>query len=330
MRALSGIQATGGTTLGNYLGAIKRWAADQGKYDENFYFIPDLHTLTVRQSPKELNDATYSTTAWLLTAGIDPKKSTIYLQSQIPAHSELFWILNNYVTMGELSRMTQYKEKSSKRDPSGQIAGLFTYPVLMAADILLYDADVVPTGEDQLQHIEITRDIAARFNKSYGDIFKLPKPDAGKLTARIMDLQDPTKKMSKSEAPDSLGVIQLLDSADDIKKKVSKAVTDSGDSLKSGADKPALTNLINIYAGLSGKIVAEIEQDYGGKGYAEFKKDLADLAVNTIEPLQKKYQDLYADKSALDQVLGTGRQTAERIANKKLAEIKRKVGLLSP
>lgn len=329
MRALSGIQATGNITLGNYLGALQRWASTQDKYEENFYFVPDLHTLTVRQDPKELEAATYSTVAWLLAVGVDPLKSTIFLQSQVPAHSELSWILTNYVTMGELSRMTQYKEKALKRKDNGQIVGLFVYPALMAADILLYDADVVPVGDDQIQHIELTRDIASRFNKIHGNSFRLPRADVNKQTARIMNLQDPSKKMSKSDNSTSLGVVRLLDSPEQIRKKISKAVTDSGVEIEASASKPALTNLINIFAALTESTADEVVRRFKGRGYGEFKQDLSETIINVLTPLQENYRQKLENHTQIRSVLADGRDKARQITNSKMKSIKRKIGLIT-
>ena len=328
MRALSGVNATGAITLGNYIGAVRLWVENQEKYDENFYFIPDLHSLNVRPSSDELNKSIYDAAAILLAAGIDPKKSVVFTQSSISAHSELFNILNNYVTMGELNRMVQFKEKQQKYGKTGLVAGFFEYPVLMAADILLYDVDEVPVGEDQVQHVELARDIANRFNNVYGQTFKPPKAVFPKVGARIMDLQDPTKKMSKSD-DDSSGCVYIEDPADVVERKFIRAVTDSGSEIKAGKTKPALTNLLNIYSSLSGKSVGEIEKQYHGKGYADFKKDLAVLTISVLKPLQAKYKELMANKKGLEKILRDGKDRAQPIAKKKLSEIKQKIGLLT-
>jgi tryptophanyl-tRNA synthetase len=323
-RALSGIQATGNITIGNYLGALRQWVKAQDEYAENFYFIPDLHTLTARPNPADLTEAIYATTAWLLAVGIDPKRSVVYAQSQIPAHAELCWILNSYVTMGELSRMTQYKEKSSKR---GQLVGLFTYPVLQAADILLYDAHVVPVGEDQVQHIELARDIAERFNNQHGDTFVLPEANVSKASARVMDLQDPLKKMSKSDEQSHLGAIRMLDSPEQVRDKVSRAVTDSDSQIKLSTDKPGVSNLLNILASLTDQTAEAVAKTYQGKSYKDLKTDLAEQLVQILQPMQASYQKLIADKPRLKKVLADGREQANKIAEAKLAEVKQKIGL---
>lgn len=324
-RVLSGIKPTGTVTLGNYLGAMKRWA-DHQEGQENFFFIPNLHALTVRPDPKELHDNTLAAAAWLLAIGVDPSKSVIFVQSQVPAHAELTWILNNYVTIGELSRMTQFKDKSQKQGSEGQLVGLYDYPVLMAADILLYDADEVPVGEDQKQHVELTRDIATRFNNLYGQVFKVPQPTIAQMGSRIMDLQDPSKKMSKSDKDDS-GCILMSDTAELIGQKVKRAVTDSGSSVQASDDKPAVTNLLQIYSLVSGKSVTDIETEFAGKGYGEFKDSLAELLVSAIVPLQSKQAEVMADNQ-LSTILSEGAERASEVANAKLAAVKEKLGLL--
>ncbi len=325
-RVLSGVQATGNLHLGNYLGAFKPWVEWQDKA-EAFYFIPNLHSLNVRPDPKQLLEDTYNNAAWLLAAGIDPKRSVIFVQSEIAAHAELSWILYNFVTMGELSRMTQYKDKSERFGDYGQIAALFNYPVLMAADILLYDTNFVPVGEDQKQHVELARDVAIRFNNLYGPVFTVPEPALDKQGNRIMNLQDPTKKMSKSD-PDQLGRVNLLDSEAEIRKKIKKAVTDSGSTVAAGKDRPALTNLLNIYAALSGRELAAIEADFKGKGYGDFKASLADVVVGALLPLQQGYNKLAMERTELRHILDAGAAKAGAIADRKLGEIKEKLGLL--
>ena len=326
-RIVSGVKPTGELTLGNYLGAIRRWgemSADQSR--EHFFFVPNLHALTSRPDPKVLHDDSRAAVAWLLAAGVDNDHSYIFMQSQVPAHSELTWILNNYTTVGELNRMTQFKDKALKSGPEGQLAGLYDYPVLMAADILLYDADEVPVGEDQKQHVELTRDIATRFNNIHGKVFKVPEPTVQTEGARIMNLQDPTRKMSKSDADDS-GNIYLADDEKTIVRKFTRAVTDSGSQVSSGPDKPALTNLLAIYSVLSGKSVDELEAAYAGRGYGEFKDDLAGIVVDTITPLQKRYQQYLSSESKLDQALEHGWWRASELANAKLAQVKEVLGL---
>lgn len=325
-RVLSGIKPSGEVTLGNYLGAMKRWADEQGD-SENFYFVPNLHALTTEAGRQNLKEHTLSAVAWLLAMGVDPDKSTIFVQSQIPAHSELAWILNNFVTMGELARQTQYKDKSKKQGSEGQVAGLFNYPVLMAADILLYGADEVPVGDDQKQHVELARDIAQRFNNKYDGTFKMPEPTIQTQGARIMNLQDPARKMSASDE-DSAGTVFLTDSVDQIRDKFKKAVTDSGSEIKAADDKPAVTNLLQIFSLVSGKSVAEIEKAHNGKGYGDLKADLAEAVVGMIEPLQKTHTELLSDAAKLDAILAGGAEKAGEIATKKLAEVKAKLGLI--
>ena len=330
MRALSGIQATGSIHLGNYVGAVKLWVEAQAKYEENFYFVPDLHTLNVRPKPEELTEGIYEAVAVLLAAGIDPTKSVVYTQSSIPANSELFNILNNYVTMGELKRMTQFKEKQQKFGGEGAVVGLFEYPVLMAADIILYDVDVVPVGDDQRQHVELARDVAERFNNAHGDTFKLPKAEVPKSGARVMNLSDPTRKMSKSDQ-DAAGCIFLSDSPDQIKQKISRAVTDSGSEVKADRqNKPGITNLLEIFSVLGGQSIAVLEGRYRGKSYGELKADLSELIINVLKPLQTKQSQLLQDKGQILEVLRAGKAKAEPIAQAKLAEVKQKIGLLTP
>lgn len=322
----SGLKPSGDMTIGNYIGAMRHWPKDQGKA-RTIFFVPNSHAITVRQDPTDLKKRTLDLVAWLLTVGIDPKQSIILVQSMVPAHAELCWILDNYVTMGELSRMTEYKDKAKKLGPEGQVVGLFSYPVLMAADILLYDTDEVPVGDDQNQHIELTRDIANRFNKLYGDTFVLPKAVNPKSGARIMGLDDPTKKMSKSDHPDSF--IMLAEPADSILKKFKRAVTDSDSEVKyDKANKPAVSNLLEIYAGFSDKSITDIENQYVGKGYGDFKQDLGELVAEKLGELQAKFEVIRGDESKLMQTIEAGNAQAAEIANKKLAEVKEKVGLL--
>lgn len=328
-RVVSGIKPTGEVTLGNYLGAMKRWgvmSADPAR--EHFFFVPNLHALTVRPDPDTLHRDSRSAVAWLLACGVDHDHSYIFMQSQVPAHSELTWILNNYTTIGELNRMTQFKDKAGKQGPEGQLVGLYDYPVMMAADILLYDADEVPIGDDQKQHVELTRDIATRFNNLHGDTFKVPLPTVQTQAARIMNLQDPTKKMSKSDTDDS-GNILMSDDEGTVIKKVSRAVTDSGSHVASDADKPALTNLLVIYSTLSGKTVAELEEQYAGQGYGAFKQDLAELVVHELKPLQHTWHQLmHESNERIDKALEHGWWRASELANAKLAQVKEQLGLI--
>jgi tryptophanyl-tRNA synthetase len=325
-RVLSGIQPSGDIHLGNYLGAMKRWAVEQEEH-ENIYFLANLESLTTKSNIPDLRTNTLKTLAWLLAAGLDPNKSIIFASSQIPAHSELNWILNNFVTMGELSRMTQYKDKLKRLGTEGQIVGLFDYPVLMAADILLYDPDEVPVGEDQKQHVELTRDIANRFNNTYGNVFKIPVATTQEFGARIMNLQDPSRKMSKSDL-DQSGVLSLEENISAMTDKIKKAVTDSGKEIKVAENKPAISNLLQVYSLLSGESVKHTESKYEGKGYAEFKSDLADLVIEKIIPLQKTYKDLIGNEGKLLEILEQGRIKANEIAEQKLSYVKNKLGLL--
>lgn len=324
-RILSGVQATGKMHIGNYLGALKPWAALQGQ-GETFYFIPDLHTLNLRPDPKELRQATFSTVAWLLAVGIDPEQSVIFQQSRVPAHAELAIILDNYVTMGELQRMTQYKDKSAKRGAEGQVAGLFTYPVLMAADILLYDTNIVPVGDDQRQHVELARDIATRINNLYGEVFIVPEPQIEKVGARVMSLQDPSTKMSKSD-PDQSGCLLLLDDAETIKTKIKRAVTDSGSAIEASDDKPALTNLLQIYAAITDRPITDIVTDYTGSSYGEFKTSLSEIIIEALLPVQSRYQQLIANENHLTDILEQGSHKANMLAEQKLAKIQAIIGL---
>lgn len=326
MRILSGIQATGRLHIGNYLGMVRPFVAMQDQGDA-FYFIPNLHSLNVRPDPKVLRQDTLANVAWFLAAGVEPKKSTVFAQSHVPAHSELCWILNNYVTIGELNRMTAYKDKSSKRGAEGQLVALFTYPVLMAADIILYDAEIVPVGDDQRQHVELTRDIVTRFNKLYGDTFIVPKAVLPEVGARIMSLQDPTVKMSKSDVNQS-GNIMLLDDEASIRNKVKRAVTDDRGEVVVRPEGGAITNLIHIYSGFSGQSIAQIEARYAGKGYGEFKSDLADLLVKEIGDLQRTFHALMSDEEYLLKVLADGAAKASQIAENKLTEVKQKLGIV--
>ncbi|MFA9262278.1 MAG: tryptophan--tRNA ligase [Undibacterium sp.] len=323
-RLFSGIQPSGNLHLGNYLGAIKQWLPLQDQY-EAIFCVVDMHAITVPQEPAELRKKTIEIAKIYLASGIDPEKSTLFVQSHVPAHAELGWVLNTIATMGELGRMTQFKDKaqSSGVDTSG--VGLFDYPVLMAADILLYDTATVPVGEDQKQHVELTRDLAERFNKRFGETFVVPEPLIQREGARIMGLDDPTKKMSKSAASE-YNYIALSDDADTIRKKIKKAVTDSGSEIVYADDKPALKNLINIYTLLSGKKVDEVEAMYVGKGYGDFKADLAEVVVNFLVPFQERLTAISDDEVL--RVLRAGAEKARAIAEKKVAAVYEKVGFV--
>lgn len=325
-RFFSGIQATGNLHIGNYLGAVKPWVDYQSE-GETIYFVPDLHSLNVRPEPELLRQETLANVAWMVAAGMDTDKTVLFVQSAVPAHAELCWILNNYVTMGELSRQTQYKDKSAKRGSDGQIAALFTYPVLMAADILLYSPTHVPTGEDQKQHVELARDIAERFNNIYGETFVMPEPLVREIGARIMSLQSPENKMSKSDDQQG-GNVLLLDSEDVIRSKFQRAVTDSGSTIEVSDDKPAITNLLQIYAAFSDKTVPEVESEFAGKGYGDFKQTLGNLVVKNLVPVQQKYNELMNNQDKLMAIIDSGNKKAQNIAGKKLSEVKKKIGLL--
>lgn len=326
-RVLSGIQPTGGFTLGNYIGAIRNWDRLQ---DENdcLYFIADLHSLTVRRPAAEVRRAVRESAAMTLACGVDPKRSIIFIQSHVPAHCELSWILSCYTGFGELSRMTQFKDKSQKH-PENVNAGLFTYPVLMAADILIYDTDLVPVGNDQKQHLEIARDIAERFNGIYGDVLKVPGGSFPKVGARVMSLQDPAAKMSKSDE-NANAKIMLTDEPDVIIKKFKRAVTDSGREVRAGEGKQAIENLMTIYSSLTGKSFEEIEREFDGRGYGDFKLAVGETVADALRPIQSEFKRLTADKAALcelDKVLSEGAERAAAIAKRTLHRVKRKIGL---
>ncbi len=324
-RILSAIQSSGQLTLGNYLGALKNWVALQDEY-ECFYAVADLHSITVRQEPAALRKNTMDIFKIFLASGIDTDKNVLFIQSHVSAHAELAWILNCYTYIGELSRMTQFKDKSEKH--AGNInAGLLTYPVLMAADILLYQADLVPVGHDQKQHLEITRDIANRFNGIYGDVFKIPEPYIPKVGARIMSLQNPESKMSKSD-PNPNGFIGILDKPDIIRSKVKKAVTDSEGSIRFSEDKPAVSNLISIYSACSGMSIADIEKKFAGEGYGVFKAELAERIIECLAPLQEKYNQLSEDKGYLEKVYKESAEKAAYTANKTLRKVYKKIGFI--
>lgn len=328
-RILSGIQPSGAVTLGNYVGALRNWVELQKSDEYECYFmLADLHTITVRQEAKVLRKNAIDLLALFLAAGIDPQKSPVFFQSHIPAHVQLSWVLSCNTYMGELSRMTQFKDKSRKHADNIN-AGLFTYPVLMAADILLYQADLVPVGEDQKQHLEITRDIAKRFNNAYSETFKIPEPYIPKVGARIMSLQDPTQKMSKSD-PNENAYILLLDKPEAIVRKIKRAVTDSGSEVRRGEGKEGIENLMSIYGAVTGKTMEETEAEFEGKGYGVFKSAVADAVVAALEPIQKRYAELTANRDYLEDVYRSGAQIAERTAFKTIAKVYRKVGFIQP
>jgi tryptophanyl-tRNA synthetase len=320
----SGIQPSGTLTLGNYIGAIRNWKLLEDEYD-SIYSIVDLHAITVRQDAAQLRRRCLEVLGIYLAAGLNPEKTLMYYQSHVPAHAELAWVLNCYTYMGELQRMTQFKDKSVKHE--GNInAGLLTYPVLMAADILLYQADLVPIGADQKQHLELARDIAIRFNNLYGDVFVVPEGYFPKVGARVMSLQEPTRKMSKSDPEDTY--VAILDPPDVIRRKLKRAVTDSEAAVRFDPEtKPGVSNLMSILGALTGQSMPQIEQDFAGKGYGAFKETVAEAIVETLAPVQNEHKRLMADKAYLQQVMTDGAQRAARIAGRTMRKVRRKVGL---
>jgi len=325
-RIFSGVQPSGLLHLGNYLGAIRNWVELQEAYD-CVYCVVDLHAITVRQERKELRRRTIEVANTFLAAGIDPQRSIVMVQSHVPAHTELAWILNTIAYTGELRRMTQFKDKTGGGEGESIGVGLFDYPVLMAADILLYRADAVPVGEDQKQHVELTRDLAERFNNAFGTTFVAPEPLIGDEGARIMGLDDPAKKMSKS-ASSAANYIALSDEPAVIRKKIQRAVTDSGTEVRAAPDKPALANLLTIYSLLTGEAIPDIEARYAGKGYADFKHDLGDVVVEALRPFQQRMGELEADPRYTLGVLKEGAERAEAIAQRTLAKVRERVGLV--
>ncbi|MEI6144080.1 MAG: tryptophan--tRNA ligase [Candidatus Berkelbacteria bacterium] len=323
-RIFSGIQPTGILHLGNYLGAIKQWVDLQHKVDESIFCVVDLHAITVNRDP-ELSENILNVAAWYLACGVDLSKSKIFVQSMRPEHTELAWILNCFSTMGELGRMTQYKEKSEGNKDLVSV-GLFDYPILMAADILLYGATDVPVGDDQKQHVELARDLAIRFNNKYGNVFTIPEPIIREDVQRVKGLDNPGKKMAKS-AGSEYNFIALSDEPDVVRKKISRAVTDSGSEIVAREDKPAMTNLLNIFSGVSGRDIKSLEADFVGRGYGDFKKALAEEIILFLEPKQARYKEIIADKEKLRKILIDGAQSVEPIAQKTLNEVKSKIGL---
>lgn len=322
---LSGIQPSGIITLGNYLGALSNWVKLQEEY-RNYFCIVDLHSITVPQDPKELHEKTLLLLSQYLASGIDPEKSTIFIQSHVPQHAELSWILSTMTYMGELGRMTQYKEKSSKGGENLNSA-LFTYPVLMAADILLYNADLVPVGEDQRQHLELTRNVAQRFNARYGDTFHIPEPYIPKVGSKIMDLQEPSKKMSKSsENPNSF--ISLMDDDKTILKKIKRSVTDSLGVVAYNEEQPGIKNLIEIYSTITGKNTEQIVKDYENKGYGLFKGDVAEAIIAQIGPVRDQALEYMQDREYLEKIYREGAEKARAAAEKMLEEVYEKVGFV--
>lgn len=319
----SGMQATGTLTLGNYLGALKNWVTLSDEY-ECFYCVVDLHSITVRQDPAELRKRARNLLTLYIAAGLDPVKNCIYYQSHVPAHAELGWILNCFTYVGELNRMTQFKDKSAKHADNIN-AGLYTYPVLMAADILLFQADVVPVGIDQMQHLELTRDVAERFNGIYGDVFTIPEAYLGKTGAKIMSLQDPTKKMSKSDENPNASIL-LMDDTDTIIRKFKRAVTDSEAQILYRDEQPGIKNLINVYSCVTGKTPAEVEREFDGKGYGDFKLAVGEAVANHLRPVQDEFARLSKDKAYIDGIIKENAEKAGYFANKTLRKVQKKVG----
>ena len=324
---LSGIKPSGDLRLGNYRGAIKNWGARAEEYD-CYYFMADMHTITVRQNPADLRRRTLEQLAAYIACGLDPEKNTLFIQSHIPAHAELGWVLNCYTMFGELSRMTQFKDKSAKHADNIN-GGLFTYPALMAADILLYQPDYVPVGNDQKQHVELTRNVAQRFNNIYGDVFKIPEPYIPKAGARVMSLNAPDTKMSKS-IPE--GCVFLMEKPEDIQRKFKRAITDSDTEHCVRFDperKPGVSNLMNIYAAVTGKTMETIEAEFDGQGYGQFKPAVGDAVVECLRPIREEAQRLLADKAYLESVYRAGAEKASYVANKTLRKVYKKVGFVA-
>ena len=324
-KVLSCIQPSGMLTLGNYLGALKNWKNMQEEFDCTFA-VADLHAITVRQEPAKLRQQIYSTYALMLALGLNPEDSTLFIQSHVPAHSQLAWLLSCYTQFGEMSRMTQFKDKSAKHADNVNV-GLFSYPVLMAADILLYKPDFVPVGADQKQHLEIARDIAERFNGIYGDVFTIPEPYIGKVGARVMSLQDPTKKMSKSD--ENLNSwVAILDTPDDIMRKFKRAVTDSEAKVCLGEEKHGINNLIGIYSAITGKSADDITAEFEGKGYGDFKMAVGEAVVEELRPIRESYDAIIKDKAALEALYKEGADKANYMARKTLSKAMKKVGFV--
>jgi len=319
----SGVQPSGSLTIGNYLGAIKNFNTFSEEY-HCLYCVVNEHAITVRQNPAELRKRTYDTLALYMACGLDPEKNTLYVQSHVPAHAELGWILDCYTMFGELSRMTQFKDKSAKNADNIN-AGLFTYPALMAADILLYQTELVPVGQDQKQHLELARDIAARFNGIYGETFVIPEGYIPPVSAKIMSLADPTKKMSKSDENEN-AVVRILDSKDVIIRKFKRAVTDSGSEICRGEGKDGIMNLMSIYGAFTGKTMEDIEKEFVGKGYGDFKLAVGEVCADALAPVQSEFTRLSGDKAYLESVMKAGAQQAAYMASRTMSKVHRKIG----
>ena len=322
----SGVQPSGNLTIGNYLGAIKNFSKFSDEY-KTFYCVVDLHAITVRQVPAELRRRTYETLALYMACGLDETKNTLFVQSHVPAHAELGWILDCYTMFGELSRMTQFKDKSAKNAQNIN-AGLFTYPALMAADMLLYQTDLVPVGIDQKQHLELARDVAMRFNQVYGDTFTIPEGYISNDTMKIMSLAEPTQKMSKSDANQN-AVVYILDSKDDIMRKFKKAVTDSDAEVRFAEDKPGVSNLMTIYRAFTGKTFDEIEAEFSGRGYGDFKAAVGEACADGLAPVREEFAKLIADKAHLEAVMKAGADEAAYYARKTMSKVRRKLGFVN-
>ena len=324
-RVLSCIQPSGLLTLGNYLGALKNWTEMQNDFD-CIFAVADLHAITVRQEPAKFRNQIYSTYAVLLALGIDPEKNIVFIQSHVPEHTQLSWLLSCYTQFGEMSRMTQFKDKSLKH-PDNVNVGLFSYPVLMAADILLYQSDLVPVGADQKQHLEIARDIAVRFNNIYGDVFTVPDGYIPKSAARIRSLQDPSKKMSKSD--DNVNAwIAILDDRDAVIRKFKRAVTDSESVVRMSEDKPGISNLISIYSAVTGKTAEEVEREFEGKGYGDFKLAVGETVAGVLAPIKQRHDEIIKDKKELERLYRNGAERAEHIARKTYLKAMKKIGFV--
>lgn len=323
---LSGITPTGILTFGHLTGALKNWVELQENYD-CYFMIADLHAITVRQDPADLRKRTLDTVAMFLACGLDPERCSLFIQSHVTEHAQLAWALNTFTGMGECSKMTQYKDKSQKQS-DGASVGLFAYPILQAADILLYQADLVPVGEDQKQHLELSRNLAQRFNFHYSETFKIPEPVIPKIGARIMSLQEPTKKMSKSDENEK-SILFLNDSAEVVKNKIKRAVTDSGNEVKYDTEnKPGVSNLITLYSVATGKTFAEIESEFAGKGYGDFKPAVADAVANYLAPIRENFEKIRNDKNRLNEILTLGAEKACRAAGKTLRKVYKKIGFV--
>ncbi|MEO6470305.1 MAG: tryptophan--tRNA ligase [Aeromicrobium sp.] len=327
-RVLSGIQPTADSFhFGNYFGAIRQWPVMQDEF-ETFYMLADMHAITVEYDPAALRERTYRSAAQLIAAGIDPERSALFVQSQVPQHAQLAWVLNCLTGMGEASRMTQFKDKTAKGGSERASVGLFTYPILQAADILIYQADQVPVGEDQRQHLELTRDLAGRFNHRFGQTFTIPKPHIVKATAKIADLQDPTAKMSKSGSAAN-GIIDLLDDPKTAAKKIRSAVTDSGGDIRFDQEnKPGISNLLTIYSAITGSTIASIEKEYEGRQYGAFKVALSELVADFVGPFGQRTHELLDDRAELDRVLKDGAEKAKAVATGTLAVVFDRLGFV--